>query len=731
MTTQPPRNPEIVLIWKFFAFCLLLLVGTVVAAICWVIVFNVLKGMGMRKPDFAALVAMYVFVAINVVIVSAFLVRQFDGLSLRALGLGFDRPWLRHIVCGGVAGGALVTLTWIVQSTQGWVHTQFNVDVFDRLPHLILTLVFCIAIALYEEVVFRGYVFQVAARRNTVLAVVVSGLLFVSIHLWLAGGLEILAMVNTFVVHVLLALCYLKTRSLWLPIGLHSAWNFTECFVFGMPFNGHKPVASIFLSDRVVLNNWTGFDYGPDGGGVVTIVLSAALLIVFFFVKQRTPSPDIMTAHRVDPDVAKPVATPAPTAPVTPALHATSPVKRDRILAIDVLRGISILGILPMNMQLFAQTAGGCMNPYAGAFVDDTNITTFVILRILIGTKDLLVFSMLFGAGVVMLDNMKRTDGQSQAALHFRRMAVILAFGLIHAYAIWFGDILVTYAVCGSLIYPLRKIGPKLQISLGVFIFMIPMLAILALHFIVPQLSDNMIEIARVMFYPSVEEQNAFIDTYRQGWLGQMPARAEGSLVNQTLGVLLCMGPIGAGMMIVGMGMYKLGYLTGKRTDRSYFAMIAIALLVGFPMLLYGFYWSFQHNWALPDGYFLGWFFRETAYPIIVLGWIGATMLICKYGKLKLLTRALAATGQLALSNYLMQSLVCSFIFYGHGLGLVGRVDHLQQIYITLAIWTVQLCVSPLWLKRYHIGPAEWLWRSLTIGDWQCFRRPAARPSMT
>ncbi len=104
-------------------------------------------------------------------------------------------------------------------------------------------------------------------------------------------------------------------------------------------------------------------------------------------------------------------------------------------------------------------------------------------------------------------------------------------------------------------------------------------------------------------------------------------------------------------------------------------------------------------------------------------GWVGIVMLVCKSGVTPTLTRALAATGQMAFTNYLLQTVICTTIFYGHGFGLFGKVERLEQILIVLTVWVVLLVLSPVWLRYFRFGPAEWLWRCLTYLKAQPMRR--------
>ena len=107
----------------------------------------------------------------------------------------------------------------------------------------------------------------------------------------------------------------------------------------------------------------------------------------------------------------------------------------------------------------------------------------------------------------------------------------------------------------------------------------------------------------------------------------------------------------------------------------------------------------------------------------VALGWVGLVMLVCKSGVAPRLTGVLAATGRMAFTNYLLQTVICTTIFYGHGFGLFGKVERLEQILIVLAVWVVLLVLSPVWLRYFRFGPAEWLWRCLTYMQAQPMRR--------
>ena len=172
-----------------------------------------------------------------------------------------------------------------------------------------------------------------------------------------------------------------------------------------------------------------------------------------------------------------------------PEAGPTSP--RSRILTIDTLRGVAVLSILPMNMQIFALYPTNVIYPYVGTFTDSTNVAVWTLLRVFVGSVGLTFFSLLFGAGIAMMDSSHRAG--SLATLHYRRMGTLFVFGLAHAYLIWAGDILVTYAICGSAVFLLRSLRWQWLLPLGAVTYMVPMCGLLTVHFVLPNLDSEAI----------------------------------------------------------------------------------------------------------------------------------------------------------------------------------------------------------------------------------------------
>jgi uncharacterized protein len=178
--------------------------------------------------------------------------------------------------------------------------------------------------------------------------------------------------------------------------------------------------------------------------------------------------------------------------------------------------------------------------------------------------------------------------------------------------------------------------------------------------------------------------------------------------------------------MLAGMALFKLGVFSAKQAPSLYWTMIAIAVCYGIPLTLYGTHRDFAAAWDFRYSFFYGMQFNYWASLLLSLGWVGAIMLACRGVALFPLTRRLAAVGRMAFTNYIMHTIICTTIFYGHGFGLFGKVERVWQFAIVLAIWALQLVVSPIWLRHFLFGPLEWLWRCLTYLQWEQLRRAAA-----
>lgn len=215
---------------------------------------------------------------------------------------------------------------------------------------------------------------------------------------------------------------------------------------------------------------------------------------------------------------------------------------------------------------------------------------------------------------------------------------------------------------------------------------------------------------------PSVEAMAAETAAYRGGWLEQMPVRATAAFALQTVIFLLGSGWQITGLMLLGMALFKTKVLTAERSVQLYRKMVMIGFGLGLTFGIIGLVQNAAHQWSCDYSFFIGSQFNFLGSVPMALGYIGLIMLLCKSRFVSTLHEWLAPVGRTAMTNYLMQSVIATFIFYGHGLGLFGTVGRAELWVFIFGVWAFQLIASRWWLKRFRFGPFEWAWRSLTYG---------------
>jgi uncharacterized protein len=431
-------------------------------------------------------------------------------------------------------------------------------------------------------------------------------------------------------------------------------------------------------------------------------------------------------------------------APATLAPSAAAPVSEaQRVKLIDALRGVALLGILLMNMPGFAMP-----NYYSESFRSDpTNVNFWVsaVVSVVFEGKMRALFGMLFGAGVVLFVMNKEQAGRSTAWLFYRRMFWLALFGLIHAHLIlWIGDILYLYGVCGMLVYPLRKIKP-IYLAMGV-----PLVAVC--DFTAGTLFYQYLRTARIAYVdasavaarnePLTEAQKDALEQWRTIEKTMMPNRADakentekmksdyatvaGHLRPLAWKLQTIFLPIeiwdSLALMLLGVALYQWGFLSGQWSNRAYGSVMALGYGIGLPLVIYSFYHRYLYhpnleaNLARMEAVPIEWV--GLIYPfqriLLVLAHVAALILLYQSGIGRGLFRCLQAVGQMAFTNYIMHSVICTLIFFGYGLNYYAELEYYQIYFVVLAIWMVQLIVSPLWLRYFLFGPLEWLWRSLT-----------------
>ena len=402
-----------------------------------------------------------------------------------------------------------------------------------------------------------------------------------------------------------------------------------------------------------------------------------------------------------------------------------------RIITLDIIRGIAVMGIFSVNIIAFAMIEAAYFNPAAYGGRTGADLALWATNMVLVDGKMRTLFSMLFGASTLLVIERAEAGGRSGPATHIRRMLVLLGFGLIHYYFIWFGDILTLYAVCGLVAFNFRRLKPRTLIIIGTLFLLFHMLlfggflytqvqADIAAH--APGATQKAIKEWNEglgSFYPSAAEIAKDRAQHLGSWLDFIRHNLEhwSSVIQSTLLWI----PDTVGLMLIGMAGYKSGFLTGEWSDASYrrFASWAIplGLVAGAAIVITDLATHF---------YIVAMFgaFIVLATPFLTLMALGyAALIILVTRSQGWLAQRIAAAGRCAFTNYLGTSLVATFVFYGWGLGYYDSPSRWQAWLLVPVVWTLMLTWSKPWLEHFHYGPFEWAWRSLARGKLQPMRK--------
>ena len=383
----------------------------------------------------------------------------------------------------------------------------------------------------------------------------------------------------------------------------------------------------------------------------------------------------------------------------------------ERIVSLDALRGVAVLGILVINVRVFSMPETTLLNPTVYGDFSGVNYWAWLVGHVFAELKFITVFSALFGAGIVLFIESKNRKGQPALRLHYRRTAWLILIGLGHAYLLWYGDILVAYGVCGLALVFAHDWEPRTQAGLGLlFLLVTPTLEVFA------GLTVGGEAIAS-QWAPAEATLRAEVATYRSGWIEQLDHRVPTAIGRQTTGFLGGTFWRVGGTVLLGMALYKWGVLTGERSTRLYRRLVAGGV-VGVATVLAGVWYIEANEWSAGAALF----WRQFNYVgslLVAGGYVGLVTLYARRRPDGPVTRAFAAVGRTAFTNYLLQTVVATTVFYGHGLGLFGAVSRAEALGMVVAFWAIEILVSVAWLRRYRFGPVEWIWRTLTYGERQ------------
>ena len=390
-----------------------------------------------------------------------------------------------------------------------------------------------------------------------------------------------------------------------------------------------------------------------------------------------------------------------------------------RLQSLDIIRGVALLGILLMNIQAFAMVFSAYGNPVSFGDISGINYYVYYFCHLFADQKFMTIFSLLFGTGILLMaDNINNKQGNA-TKIHYKRMLFLAIFGLAHGYLLWFGDILFGYALAGMVAYLMRERSAKQLFSWGLILISLCSALILLAGLSLPYWEQSDLDTMLATWAPSQEVIDNDILANQSSWLGQMEQRH--LMSNKMHGNIMLYLLRVVGLMLIGMACYKVNFFGNAVTKKTLAYSGIAAFVIGLTIIAYGNTLNFASGWQL-ESMFIGFQYNYWGSLAVAYSYLAFLIIFCRSQVLTSVKTALANVGKMALSNYLMQSIICGFIFYGWGLGYYASVDRAEQLLVVIVIWLFQLLFSSLWLQHFRFGPFEWLWRSLTYSQLQTIK---------
>lgn len=395
----------------------------------------------------------------------------------------------------------------------------------------------------------------------------------------------------------------------------------------------------------------------------------------------------------------------------------------ERIEVLDVLRGLAICGILIGNLQWFS--GYGMMPPEIRAQAPLYDHITHLLVHFFVEGKFYSIFSFLFGFGFALQIARAEERGDTNASLFKRRLAWLLIIGLIHGWLLWSGDILSVYAVMGFLLILFRKKSNESLLKWAGVLIAIPVVTyfimwLLFISFASPGTTEEFTAMQAKFWSGAVAtvSQGTYSEILGSYNLPQVLGRYAGLILQMRLPKILA-------MFLLGFYAYRMGYFQNLPAHKPFIRKVLIyGLVLGVVGNLI--FVSLANSEADPPpslpglGGVVGYAFGV---PAIALGITALIATLWQNNIWQKILGVLAPVGRMALTNYLMQTVICVTIFYGYGFGRFGKVGALEATLIALAIFAGQIVISNIWLRYFAYGPMEWVWRQLTYKKRLSLRR--------
>jgi len=404
-----------------------------------------------------------------------------------------------------------------------------------------------------------------------------------------------------------------------------------------------------------------------------------------------------------------------------------------RIVTLDIVRGVAVMGILAMNIVAFAMPPQAYVNPLAYGLESAADLASWAFSFVFVDGKMRGLFSFLFGASMLLVIQLAEKSGDSPRRVTVARQLWLLLFGMIHYYFIWFGDILIGYALIGLLAWFFRNLEPRRLVRWGIGLVLAQLLVMggsaafahslsnaIAAGNASPETLKQWAELSREIAIPSEQVLRETMTLYLGSWSGI----AEYQLTEKAtlpLFFTILFGWETLAYMLFGMAALKSGFLTGGWDDARYRRVALIALGIAVPAYVGLAALLFADEFTVP-GIFTFLFTATVPFrPLMIVAYAALIILATRRGGW--LVDRIAATGRAAFTNYLGSSILMTGLFYGWGLGWFGSLGRAELWLVVVPMWLVMLAWSKPWLDRFQYGPFEWLWRSLARWERQPFRK--------
>ncbi len=385
-------------------------------------------------------------------------------------------------------------------------------------------------------------------------------------------------------------------------------------------------------------------------------------------------------------------------------MNSMSPIEHsERIISLDVIRGFSLLGIFIINMISF-HSPFLYFDPYTW-WKTPEDAALYPWIDVLVQASFYPLFAMMFGYGLGIQKQRADRKGSSFYLFGIRRLLILLGIGCIHAFLIWSGDILINYALFGMVLLIFMRMSGKSLMWLGGILFLLPQLffsiLLVLMTFSDPTGVTHYTDIGALQNSVSAYASGNYASIMGQRFQDWYAVNSPDNLIFLILSILP--------MMMIGAGASKLQLLEKVRTQKTIWMMIGgVTLAAG--ILIKSLPLFIESNFAyayIQD--FFGGPFLSVSYAVIL-------SLLLMNEKIMKWSKPLASVGKMSLTNYLLQSIVGTLIFYSYGFGLYGEVTLTTGTMLALGIYLIQVILSEIWLSRFRYGPVEKLWRLLSYG---------------